>query len=93
MLAILAGAEAFLAGLQEINAAQMVKQRTTIPKLEIRLMSMRKIVANEACTSRNAANKLKCMAACETFPAGGHPTDDGESYGQGILGGNTDCRE
>ena len=59
MLAILAGAEAFLAGLQEINAAQMVKQRTTIPKLEIRLMSMRKIVANEACTPRNAANKLK----------------------------------
>jgi len=59
MLAIVAGAEAFSAGLQEINVAQMFKQSVAIPKLGIRLMSMGKIVANEACTPRNAANKLK----------------------------------
>jgi len=51
ILDIFAGATAFSAGLQEINTAQMAKQRTTIPKLEIRLMGMRKIVANEACPS------------------------------------------
>jgi len=59
MLATFAGETAFSAGLQEINAEQMAKQRATTPKLEIRLMSMRKIVANGACASRNPANKLK----------------------------------
>ena len=71
MLAISAGAEAFSAGLQEINAALIVKQRTTTETLEIRLMSMRKIVANEACTPRNAANKLKGMTLAKLFQTAG----------------------